>query len=61
MPALQHDENDILARSYMGQARPEQGNVQAARVQLVEIRDRSGGNSWAYRSPQQSLNGRITY
>jgi tetratricopeptide (TPR) repeat protein len=59
--ALQRDENYILARSYMGQALLEQGDVQAARVQLVEIRDRGGEDSWAYRSLQQSLNGRITY
>lgn len=59
--ALQRDENYILARSYMGQALLEQGDVQAARVQLVEIRDRGGENSWAYRSLQQSLKGQITY
>lgn len=59
--ALQRDENYILARSYMGQALLEQGDVQGARVQLVEIRDRGGENSWAYRSLLQSLNGQITY
>lgn len=59
--ALQADENYILARSYMGQALMEQGDVQAARVQLVEIRDRGGENSWAYRSLLQSLNGYRTY
>jgi cytochrome c-type biogenesis protein CcmH/NrfG len=59
--ALQRDENYILARSYMGQALLQQGDIQAARVQLVEIRDRGGENSWAYRSLQQSLNGQITY
>lgn len=59
--ALQADENYILARSYMGQALMEQGDVQAARVQLVEIRDRGGEDSWAYRSLLQSLNGYRTY
>ena len=59
--ALQRDENYILARSYMGQALLEQGDVQAARVQLVEIRDRGGENTWAYRSLLQSLNGQIRY
>ncbi|TCR92137.1 tetratricopeptide repeat protein [Rhizobium sp. BK376] len=59
--ALQQDENYILARSYMGQALLEQGDVQAARVQLVEIRDRGGENTWAYRSLLQSLNGYRQY
>jgi tetratricopeptide (TPR) repeat protein len=59
--ALQQDENYILARSYMGQALLQQGDVQAARVQLVEIRDRGGENTWAYRSLLQSLNGYRQY
>jgi hypothetical protein len=59
--ALQADENYILARSYMGQALMEQGDIQAARVQLVEIRDRGGEKTWAYRSLLQSLNGYKTY
>jgi tetratricopeptide (TPR) repeat protein len=59
--ALQADENYILARSYMGQALMEQGDVQGARVQLVEIRDRGGENTWAYRSLLQTLNGYRTY
>lgn len=60
--ALQADENYILARSYMGQALIEQGDIQGARVQLVEIRDRGGEDSWAYKSLLQSLGGdRRTY
>jgi Flp pilus assembly protein TadD len=55
--ALQADENYILARSYMGQALIEQGHVDEARVQLVEIRDRGGENTWAYRALLQSLGG----
>lgn len=55
--ALQADENYILARSYMGQALIEQGRVEEARVQLVEIRDRGGENTWAYRALLQSLGG----
>lgn len=58
--ALQADENYILARSYMGQALLEQGDVEGARVQLVEIRDRGGESSWAYRALQQSLGGERT-
>jgi predicted Zn-dependent protease len=59
--ALQKDENYILARSYMGQALLQQGDEQAARVQLVEIRDRGGENTWAYRSLLQSLDGYRKY
>ncbi len=55
--ALQADENYILARSYMGQALVEQGRVEEARVQLVEIRDRGGEGTWAYRALLQSLGG----
>jgi Tfp pilus assembly protein PilF len=58
--ALQKDENYILARSYMGQALLEQGDVEGARVQLVEIRDRGGENTWAYRALLQSLGGERT-
>jgi tetratricopeptide (TPR) repeat protein len=60
--ALQKDENYILARSYMGQALIEQGDIEGARVQLVEIRDRGGEDTWAYRALLQSLGGeRATY
>ncbi|MBB5042538.1 tetratricopeptide repeat protein [Shinella fusca] len=60
--ALQKDENYILARSYMGQALIEQGDIEGARVQLVEIRDRGGEGTWAYRALLQSLGGeRTTY
>ena len=58
--ALQKDENYILARSYMGQALVEQGDIEGARVQLVEIRDRGGENTWAYRALLQTLGGERT-
>lgn len=59
--ALQVDENFILARSYMGQALIEQGDTEGAKVQLVEIRDRGGEDTWAYRSLLQSLHGYSGY
>lgn len=59
--ALAVDANYILARSYMGQALLEQGNVVAAREQLIEIRDRGGENTWAYKALEQSLGGTRTY
>nr|WP_316655266.1 tetratricopeptide repeat protein [uncultured Gellertiella sp.] len=59
--ALQIDGNYILARSYMGQALIQQGDINGAKVQLVEIRDRGGEGTWAYRSLLGSLNGYRTY
>lgn len=59
--ALKADENYILARSYMGQALIQQGDINGAKVQLVEIRDRGGEDTWAYRSLLQALNGYTTY
>jgi len=55
--ALQADENYILARSYMGQALVEQGQIEEAKVQLIEIRDRGGENTWAYRALLDTLGG----
>ncbi|WP_372352949.1 tetratricopeptide repeat protein [Pararhizobium sp. BT-229] len=55
--ALQADENYILARSYMGQALIEQGEIEEAKAQLIEIRDRGGENTWAYRALLESLGG----
>jgi len=59
--ALQADENYILARSYMGQALVEQGLIEEAKMQLIEIRDRGGENSWAYRALLESLGGARHY
>ena len=59
--AIALDGNYLLARSYMGQGLVIQGDIEGARVQLVEIRDRGGENTWAYRALLQSLNGHRTY
>jgi tetratricopeptide (TPR) repeat protein len=55
--ALQADENYILARSYMGQALVEQGQIEEAKAQLIEIRDRGGEGTWAYRALLETLGG----
>ncbi len=44
----------------MGQALIEQGDIEGARVQLVEIRDRGGEGTWAYRALLRSLGGERT-
>jgi tetratricopeptide (TPR) repeat protein len=45
--ALDLNPNNILARSYMGQALVEQGDIAAASRQLHEIRQRGGAGTWA--------------
>jgi tetratricopeptide (TPR) repeat protein len=59
--ALAIDADYILARSYMGQALIDQGDIQGAKMQLVEIRDRGGEDTWAYRALYQSLVTGKTY
>lgn len=44
--AIDKNPDNLLVRSYMGQAFVEMGNVEAAREQLTEIRARGGRTSW---------------
>lgn len=59
--AIAADANYLLARSYMGQGYILQGNIEEARAQLIEIRDRGGRDTYAYRSLYQALKRGITY
>ncbi|MBR9865315.1 MAG: tetratricopeptide repeat protein [Rhodobacteraceae bacterium] len=59
--ALQIDPDYILARSYMGQGFVADGNIEAARAQLDEIRTRDGESSWAYVMLENALESRVTY
>jgi len=45
--ALELDADNLLARSYLGQAHLTTGNTASARHQLTEIRMRGGRNTWA--------------
>ena len=45
--ALAKNPANILARSYMGQALVEQGDLVGARAQLLEIRAHDGAGTWA--------------
>lgn len=45
--ALAANPDNILVRSYMGQALVEQGDIAAASRQLAEIRSRNGTGTWA--------------
>lgn len=45
--ALEANPDNLLARSYMGQAHVEAGETARARAQLTEIRTRGGRGTWA--------------
>jgi tetratricopeptide (TPR) repeat protein len=59
--AIAGDDNYLLARSYMGQALILDGDIEGARMQLVEIRDRGGEDTYAYSSLYQALKRKMTY
>lgn len=59
--ALDIDPDYVLARSYMGQALVDQGDIAGAEAELAEIRARSGRDSWAYVSLKQALQGKSGY
>lgn len=59
--AIAIDGNYLLARSYMGQGLVQQGDLEGARVQLVEIRDRGGRDTYAYKALYEALKSGSTY
>ncbi len=59
--ALAMDADYSLARSYMGQALVEQGDLPGARLQLLEIKMRSGEDNWPYRALKETLQGGDSY
>lgn len=59
--AIAADGNYLLARSYMGQGLVQQGDLEGARMQLVEIRDRGGKDTYAYKALYEALKSGGTY
>lgn len=59
--AIAADGNYLLARSYMGQGLVQMGDIEGARAQLVEIRDRGGRDTEAYRMLYEALKSGSTY
>ncbi|MGR3637814.1 MAG: tetratricopeptide repeat protein [Shimia sp.] len=59
--ALVQNPNNILARSYLGQAHVEAGNLGAARAELSEIRKRGGAGTWAEASLASALQTGVTF
>ncbi len=53
--------DNLLARSYMGQALVEQGQVDLALAQLSEIRMRGGRGTWAETSLTNAVATSVTY
>lgn len=53
--ALNADPDNLLARSYMGQGLVMQGDIEAARAQLREIRVRGGRETWPEVSLRQAI------
>ncbi|TNF64103.1 MAG: tetratricopeptide repeat protein [Rhodobacteraceae bacterium] len=59
--ALDRNPDNLLARSYMGQAHVEAGRMMAARTQLREIRARGGAGLWPEISLAQAIETGATY
>jgi Tfp pilus assembly protein PilF len=59
--ALEVNPNNILVRSYMGQALVEQGKIKDARIQLAAIKDAGGEGTWSEQSLQKAIKSGRTY
>jgi tetratricopeptide (TPR) repeat protein len=55
--AIAMDPDHVLARSYMGQGKLEEGNFSAAYEQLQEIKMRAGKDNYAYRELAKAIAG----
>jgi len=59
--ALATNPDNILARSYMGQAFVTEGEVHLAYAQLQEINARGGAGTWAAQSLESAIRTGVTY
>jgi Flp pilus assembly protein TadD len=59
--ALVIDPNYNLARSYMGQGMIVDGDMDGAKQQLTEIRNRGGADTWAYVMLENAIETRVVY
>ncbi len=59
--ALKQNPNNLLARSYLGQAHVESGRLDLARLQLKEIRDRGGDGGWPEASLAEAIRTGTTF
>lgn len=58
--ALTANADNILARSYMGQGLVQLGQIEAASLQLAEIRARGGAGSWAETALDRAIQTGVT-
>lgn len=59
--ALTKNPNNLLARSYMGQALVEAGDIDGAKAQLVEINARGGKQTWPALSLKNAIQSGAGY
>lgn len=59
--AVSQNPDNLLARSYMGQAHVEAGDTYLAWVQLQEIRTRGGAGTWPEQSLAEAIRSDETY
>lgn len=59
--ALAQNPDNILARSYLGQAYVEMNEMELARQELAEIQARGGAGTWAEASLAQAIATGLTY
>lgn len=59
--AISQNPDNLLARSYMGQAHVESGDTYLAWVQLQEIRSRGGAGTWPEQSLAEAIRSGVTY
>lgn len=59
--AIAKNPDNLLVRSYMGQGLVEQGEVEVAKAQLIEILARGGAGTWPAESLKQAIATGVTY
>ena len=59
--ALEQNPNNLLARSYLGQAHVDSGRLDLARLQLAEIRNRGGEGGWPESSLAEAIRSGTTF
>ncbi len=59
--ALQQNPDNLLARSYLGQAHVVSGRLDLARAELTEIRDRGGEGGWPEASLEEAIRTGTTF
>lgn len=59
--ALAKNPDNLLARSYMGQGLVEEGQIEMAQNQLLEIMARGGAGTWPEQSLRKAIESGVTY